>query len=77
MSIEIIVGLVAAAVLISGTTVAAVSAQGRRRREPAPAVVSPEDQRLLPVLKLTGGQWLSLTHSQRANLREQAYRKMY
>ncbi|WP_323959842.1 hypothetical protein GC088_15085 [Arthrobacter sp. JZ12] len=76
MSIEIIVGLVAAAVLISGTTVAAVSAQGRRRREPAPAVLSPEDRRLLPHLGMTPSQWLKLTDSQRANLRGHAMRTM-
>lgn len=49
----------------------------RRRRTPAPSSISFEDQRLLPFLSLTRGQWLALTDHQRATLREQAYRGMF
>lgn len=48
-----------------------------RRRVPARAAVSPEDQLLVRVLGLTSAQWLALTNSQRSDLREQAFRKLH
>lgn len=75
MNIEILgaLALMAAAALVVLATRLAIP---RRRRVLAPTALSAADQRLLPYLRLTPAQWLSLTDFQRADLRQRAYRAM-
>lgn len=74
MGIEIVGALVIVLALVVLAARLMVPGHGRRRRTAADPQISPEDRRLLPFLSMTSGQWLSLTNSQRADLREQAYR---
>ena len=76
MNIEIVgaLAIMAAAAVVGLTARLAVPRQ--RRSMPAPEVLSAADRRLLPYLKLTQAQWLSLTDFQRATLREKAHRSM-
>lgn len=76
MSVEIIGALVIMAAATLTVLATRLASPRRRRIALPPAVLSPADQRLLPYLKLTPAQWLSLSDFQRADLRQQAYRAM-
>lgn len=76
MSVEIIGALAIMAAATLAAVATRLTAPRRRRRVLAPAALSAADQRLLPYLKLTPAQWLSLSDFQRADLRQRAYRAM-
>lgn len=76
MNIEIVGALAIMAVAAAVGMTARLAAPRQRHSVPAPTELSAADRRLLPYLKLTPAQWLSLTDFQRANLRERAHRAM-
>ncbi|WP_309070358.1 hypothetical protein [Arthrobacter sp.] len=76
MDIEIVGALAIMAVAAAVGLTTRLAATSQRRITPEPAELSSADRRLLPYLKLTPAQWLSLTDFQRANLRERAHRTM-
>jgi hypothetical protein len=76
MSMELIAVLIVVTVLALVVGAAGLSRLRRPRRVAPPTVLSVEDRRILAALRLSPGQWLSLTNQQRASLREKAFRSM-
>jgi hypothetical protein len=76
MSMELTAVLMVVTVLALVVGAAGLIGSRRPRRAAPPTVLSVEDRRILAVLRLSPGQWLSLTDQQRAGLREKAFRSM-